>query len=111
VAIQYLAAWLGGNGCVPIDHLMEDAATAEISRAQIWHWVCHETGILEDGRNITYALFKEMLDEELSRVLDLPGTSAAVAGHLPEAAALLEDLTSRDDLAGFLTLEAYAKLD
>jgi len=67
IGIQYMAAWLGGNGCVPINGLMEDAATAEISRAQVWQWVHHATGILDEGRNITYELFQTLLDEELDR--------------------------------------------
>ena len=60
-----MAAWLSGNGCVPINHLMEDAATAEISRAQIWQWVHHETGIIDEGRNITYGYFKALMREEM----------------------------------------------
>ena len=61
VSLQYLAAWLGGNGCVPINHLMEDAATAEIARAQIWQWIHHPKGMLADGRRITIELFRALL--------------------------------------------------
>jgi malate synthase len=60
VSLQYLAAWLGGNGCVPINHLMEDAATAEIARAQIWQWIHHPAGALADGRRVTIELFREL---------------------------------------------------
>jgi malate synthase len=66
IAVQYMAAWLGGNGCVPLNNLMEDAATAEISRAQVWQWVHHATGVLDEGRNITYGLFKTLMREEMS---------------------------------------------
>jgi malate synthase len=65
VSIQYMAAWLGGNGCVPIHNLMEDAATAEIARAQIWQWIRHPRGVLDDGRKITVDLFRQITREEL----------------------------------------------
>ena len=66
VAMQYLDAWLGGQGCVPINHLMEDAATAEIARAQLWQWARHDAGRLEDGTNIDLALIGRLQDEELA---------------------------------------------
>src|SRR5690606_7422750 len=68
VSIQYLAAWLGGLGCVPINNLMEDAATAEISRAQIWQWINHPGGVLEDGRKVTVELFRAITREELDKL-------------------------------------------
>ena len=67
VGIQYLGAWLAGNGCVPVFNLMEDAATAEISRSQIWQWIRSPKGVLDDGRKVTPSLFKKLLAEELRR--------------------------------------------
>src|SRR5690606_15453394 len=64
VGIQYIASWLSGNGAAPINHLMEDAATAEISRSQVWQWIRHPNGMLEDGRDITIELFHEIIEEE-----------------------------------------------
>ena len=68
VSIQYIAAWLGGLGCVPINNLMEDAATAEISRAQIWQWIKHPAGKLDDGRKVTVELFRKVMREELDKL-------------------------------------------
>ncbi len=107
VAVQYLAAWLGGNGCVPINHLMEDAATAEIARAQIWQWVHHPTGILDEGRNVTYELFQGLLREEMEKIRTAVGAEQFAAGHYRRAASLLDEITAADDFAEFLTLIAY----
>ena len=68
VGIQYLGAWLAGNGCVPVYNLMEDAATAEISRSQIWQWIRSPKGVLDDGRKVTVDLFRQLLAEELPKV-------------------------------------------
>ena len=68
VGIQYLGAWLAGNGCVPVFNLMEDAATAEISRSQIWQWMRSPKGVLDDGRKVTADLFKNLMIEELAKV-------------------------------------------
>jgi len=111
VAIRYLAAWLDGNGCVPINHLMEDAATAEISRAQIWQWVHHETGVLDEGRNITYAYFRALLREEMDRVRDEVGDDAFNGGKYRAAAKLLDDVTKDGEFAPFITIEAYELVD
>ena len=111
VAIQYLAAWLSGNGCVPIKHLMEDAATAEISRAQIWQWVHHETGVLDEGRNVTYAYFKALMREEMSRIRDAVGDPRFEAGNYRRAARLLDEITKQNAFAPFLTLAAYEEID
>ena len=70
VALRYLAAWLGGNGCVPIDHLMEDAATAEISRAQLWQWIRHPDAKLDNGQNIDADLFGSMRGDILASLLE-----------------------------------------
>ena len=68
IGVQYLEAWLNGNGCVPLYHLMEDAATAEISRAQVWQWIRHPKGVLQDGRKVTVDLFRTILGEEISKI-------------------------------------------
>ncbi|HSL78619.1 MAG TPA: malate synthase A [Pseudolabrys sp.] len=102
VGIQYLGAWLAGNGCVPVYNLMEDAATAEISRSQIWQWIRSPKGVLEDGRKVTAELFKKLLAEELAKVKD-----AGAEGQLDEAARLFERITTDDQYVEFLTLPAY----
>jgi malate synthase len=106
VGIQYLGAWLAGNGCVPVYNLMEDAATAEISRSQIWQWIRSPKGVLEDGRKVTVGLFKDLLGDELSKV-----KAAGAEGKLDEAAALFEKLTADDTYVEFLTLPAYRQID
>jgi malate synthase len=111
VGIQYMASWLGGNGCVPIYHLMEDAATAEISRTQVWQWVHHPKGVLEDGRDITLDLFKTVLQDELDKLRSALGEAAFAQGRFREAADLLTAIISDDTLDEFLTLRAYAQLD
>jgi len=111
IAIQYMAAWLGGNGCVPINNLMEDAATAEISRAQVWQWVEHDTGILDTGKNVTYALFKALMREEVGKIRDAVGNEGFEAGKFRAAARLLDELTQRAEFADFLTSVAYQSMD
>jgi malate synthase len=111
VGIQYMASWLGGNGCVPIYHLMEDAATAEISRTQVWQWVHHPKGILEDGREVTLALFQTVMQEELAKLRSEFGETAFRQGHFEKAAELFASLISDETLDEFLTLRAYAQLD
>lgn len=111
VAIQYLAAWLGGNGCVPINNLMEDAATAEISRAQLWQWVHHETGVLDEGRVIDEALFESLLREEMDRIRGEVGDAPFESGHYRRAAQLLAEITSQETFAPFLTNAAYDDID
>jgi malate synthase len=108
VSLQYMAAWLAGNGCVPINNLMEDAATAEISRAQIWQWI-RNGGTLEDGRKVTAELFRSLLEEERVR-LNGPGQPYAGA-HYDTAAKLLDEITTAPEFISFLTLAAYRKLD
>ena len=111
VSLQYMAAWLCGNGCVPINNLMEDAATAEISRAQIWQWIHHPRGVLEDGRKITAELFRAELAAEQQRLHQWLGESAYAAGRYEQAAALLDGITTASEFATFLTLAAYRELD
>src|ERR1051325_498661 len=91
VAIQYLGAWLAGNGCVPVFNLMEDAATAEISRSQIWQWIRSPKGVLEDGRKVTVELFRPLLAEELAKV-----KTGDAEGEFDEAAHLFEKLIVED---------------
>ena len=111
VGIQYLGSWLGGNGCVPVFNLMEDAATAEISRSQIWQWIRSDKGKLEDGRRVTKALFRHLLAEELPKVRQYVGEEAWAAGNYSESAALFEKITSDDSYVEFLTLPAYERID
>ena len=111
VGLQYLAAWLGGLGCVPINHLMEDAATAEISRAQLWQWVHHPNTVLADGRQITLQMVREVLAQELARLRAEQGETAFRNGHFESAAELLDRLTADSHFAPFLTLLAYQKID
>jgi len=110
VGIQYLGAWLAGNGCVPVFNLMEDAATAEISRSQIWQWIRSPKGVLDDGRKVTAVLFKQLLAEELPKVKAYLGEAAYNAGRYEEGAKLFEKLTT-GDYVEFLTLPAYALID
>jgi malate synthase len=102
VGIQYIESWLRGNGCVPIYNLMEDAATAEISRTQVWQWLRHGAK-LNDGRQIT----AEMVREIVASMLQRPGWDK---GEFPRAAELFEKLSLSDELKEFLTLEAYQYL-
>jgi malate synthase len=109
VCVRYLAAWLDGNGCVPIHWLMEDAATAEISRTQLWQWL-HTPGLhLTDGTAIDDALFASTLRNLPAKL----GDRAALPGgeRVEQAIALLETLTRADELAEFLTLPAYELID
>jgi malate synthase len=110
VSLQYMAAWLSGNGCVPINNLMEDAATAEISRAQIWQWIRHPRGVLADGRRVTAELFRGMLAAERERLRAELGEAAYARGNFDRAAALLDEITTAPDFSTFLTLAAYREL-
>ncbi|PIW59495.1 malate synthase A [Shewanella sp. CG12_big_fil_rev_8_21_14_0_65_47_15] len=109
IALQYLEAWISGNGCVPIYGLMEDAATAEISRASIWQWIQHGKS-LSNGKLVTKQLFKDMLVEELANVKQEVGSDRFTHGKFTQAAVLLEDITTSDELVDFLTLPGYEML-
>jgi len=111
VSIQYMAAWLGGNGCVPIHNLMEDAATAEISRAQIWQWIHHPTGVLDDGRKVTVEMYRQITGEELANLRAQLGEAAYSAGNYERAAKILDEITTADAFETFLTLPAYRAID
>ena len=108
VAIQYLAAWLDGNGAAAINNLMEDAATAEICRSQLWQWRTMGTR-LDDGREASADLYRAIRDEELARLAD--GDGGPTEARLAEAAGLLDRLVLDDDFAEFLTQRAYSLLD
>jgi malate synthase len=111
VGIQYIEAWLGGLGCVPLYNLMEDAATAEISRTQVWQWIHHPLGILEDGRKLTIELVRAFTREELERIRRERGAKRFEEGHFDEATQLFDDLVTSKTLEEFLTLKAYELLD
>ncbi len=111
VGIQYLGAWLAGNGCVPVFNLMEDAATAEISRSQIWQWMRSPKGELQDGRKVTKKLFRTFLAEELPKVKTYLGDEAWQAGRYEEGAKLFDRITTDDRYVEFLTLPAYDYVD
>jgi len=108
VSLQYLASWLCGNGCVPIFNLMEDAATAEIARTQIWQWI-HHNAKLEDGTPVTKELFEKIRSEELAKIKGAKGAEFEEQ-KFAEASELLENLVSQKEMAEFLTLGAYDKV-
>jgi malate synthase len=96
---------------VPIFNLMEDAATAEISRAQVWQWIRNPRGILSDGRKVTKELFHTVLGEELTEIRSLVGEQQFAKGKYAEASALFDELTTNDQFVEFLTLRGYDKLN
>ena len=110
VAIQYIGAWLAGQGAVPIFNLMEDAATAEISRSQVWQWMRSPKGKLADGRKITREMVATMIPEELQRIRTQLG-AAYGEGRYDEAAEIFAELVNNDTFVEFLTLPAYERID
>jgi malate synthase len=109
VGVQYIGAWLDGQGAVPINNLMEDAATAEISRAQVWQWIRHPQGVLDDGRKVTLDLVDDLLEEEMEKIERAVGPQRA--SNYRRAGQLFSDLTKSDEFVEFLTLPGYALLD
>jgi malate synthase len=109
VGIQYLGSWLAGVGCVPIYNLMEDAATAEISRAQVWQWLRHGV-VLAAGRAVTGEWVRGLIAEELGAVEQRLGPATFAAGRYAEAARLLEDIVTRADMPEFMTTLGYELL-
>jgi len=107
VGIQYIESWLNGRGAAPIYNLMEDAATAEISRAQVWQWVRHSKGVLDDGRKVDMAMYETFKDEELERIKSELGEERFNSGRFDEAAKLFDKLIKEDTYYDFLTLPAY----
>jgi len=110
VAIQYIGAWLAGQGAVPIFNLMEDAATAEISRSQVWQWIRSPKGRLDDGRKVTKDMVAAMIPEEMRKIRELLG-DAFGAGKYDDAAKIFADLVTNDTFVEFLTLPAYERID
>lgn len=111
VAVQYIEAWISGNGCVPLYNLMEDAATAEISRTQIWQWIHHDAGKLNDGRDINTDLFRAMLDQEMEVIRQELGDVRFNSGKFSQAKDIMDQITTSDTCVDFLTLPAYDHLD
>jgi len=111
VGIAYLGAWLAGTGCVPIHHLMEDAATAEISRSQVWHWIRSRQGVLADGRKITLEMVRKMIPEELGHLRTSFGEATYASGRYEFASSLFDKLISAEPLPEFLTSFCYDYLD
>ena len=110
VGVQYIEAWLRGRGAVPLYNLMEDAATAEISRAQVWQWL-HHRATLADGRVVTPVFFKTTLDDEMGKVRAAIGASAFDGGRFGEAVDLFARMSLADRFEEFLTLPAYLLID
>jgi malate synthase len=110
VGIQYMEAWISGNGCVPLHNLMEDAATAEISRVQVWQWIKYGAK-LADGRAVTRELALRMIDEELATVRQQLGDERFYKGRFAEAAGIFARMSTAAQCADFLTLPAYEYLD
>jgi malate synthase len=110
VGFQYISFWLGGRGAAGIANLMEDAATAEISRSQLWQWIRHGA-TLEDGRTVTRELVREVLDEEMQRIRAQVGDEVWAKGRPEETRAVFERVALSDDFPEFLTLPAYELLD
>jgi malate synthase len=111
VGVQYLEAWLRGHGAVPLFNLMEDAATSEISRSQVWQWIRHPRGVLSDGRKVTKELFRRVLDEELDKIRTQIGQGIYEKRKYHLARELFEKITTDDQFADFLTLPGYEHLD
>ena len=108
VGVQYVEAWLRGVGCVPLYSLMEDAATAEISRAQVWQWLHH--GALVDGKPLTTEWFDRALDEEMKRIEQEVGAERYASGRFADARKLFANLCKSTSFEEFLTLPAYARV-
>jgi malate synthase len=110
IGIQYIESWLRGLGCVPINNLMEDAATAEISRAQVWQWIHHDKGVLDDGRKVTVDLSHELMRHELGKLEQALGAEAYAARKFGLASELFDRISTADTFVDFLTLPAYEYL-
>jgi malate synthase len=106
IGIQYLAAWLSGNGCVPLYNLMEDAATAEISRAQVWQWNKHQCKTI-DGKTIDSIYVKKIVKEEMVQIKKEVGEHKFEKGNYERAAKMFEEMSIADQFEDFLTVPAY----
>ena len=109
VGIQYLESWLRGNGAAAINNLMEDAATAEISRSQVWQWV-HHGAALDDGRTVDRALVRRLADDEMEKLRQAYGAELWGKGRFAEARAIFEEVALADEFIDFLTVPAYERL-
>jgi len=105
VGIHYLGAWLAGNGCVPIHNLMEDAATAEISRSQVWQWIRTPKGVLDDGRKVTADMVRAFVPEELAKI-----KAGGFEGKFDRAAEIFTQMSTQDAFEEFLTLPLYEEI-
>jgi malate synthase len=106
VGIHYLGAWLAGNGCVPIHNLMEDAATAEISRSQVWQWIRSPKGKLDDGRKVTADMVRTLIPDELAKI-----KASGAEGKFDRAAQIFEQMSTQEAFAEFLTLPLYEEIE
>ena len=111
VSLQYLESWLRGSGCVPINNLMEDAATTEISRSQIWQWIQHPKGNLDDGRKVTIELYHQLAKDELEKIRAAVGEQEFARSKFQTAAEILDKVITPDQFVEFLTLPAYQYLN
>ncbi|NJD33580.1 MAG: malate synthase A [Betaproteobacteria bacterium] len=111
VGIHYLGSWLAGNGCVPIHNLMEDAATAEISRSQIWQWVVSPKGKLDDGRKVTAEMVRSIIPEELAKVKATVTAQGEKTETYDQAAKIFEEMSLADNYPEFLTLPLYEAME
>ncbi len=111
VGIHYLGSWLAGNGCVPIHNLMEDAATAEISRSQVWQWVVSPKGILDDGRKVTAEMVRAMIPEELAKVKATVTAQGEDTATYDQAAVIFDTMSLSADYPEFLTLPLYEAME
>jgi malate synthase len=111
VGIHYLGSWLGGNGCVPIHNLMEDAATAEISRSQVWQWVVSDKGKLDDGRKVDATLVRALIPEELAKVKKAAAAQGEPLDTYDQAAKIFEQMSLSKEFPEFLTLPLYEAME
>ncbi|MGA9236945.1 MAG: malate synthase A, partial [Desulfobacterales bacterium] len=111
VGIQYMANWLSGLGCVPLYNLMEDAATAEISRTQVWQWIHHPRGVLSDGRKVDLEMVRRVVKEEMANIRAEVGDKLFETVRYDLAARLFDEIIANDELEEFLTLRAYDYID
>jgi malate synthase len=111
VAIAYIGAWLAGTGCVPIHHLMEDAATAEISRSQVWQWIHSPHGVLDDGRKVTLEMVRAMIPAALAIITAGVKEHRFIAGNYDQAAAVFEQLIAKEPIVEFLTNYCYEVME
>jgi len=111
VALQYIESWLRGTGAAAISNLMEDVATAEISRAQVWQWINSPNGVLNDGRKVTAEMVHRLLPEEIEKIRALYGEANFAASQINQAREVVEKVVTEKQFVDFLTLVAYEQLE